>query len=108
MDRRQLLRRPPQREGGEPELTDKERDQVKACAKELLQALKAQKLVIDWWKRQQTKAEVRRSIEIILDQGLPDSPYDRRVFSDKSEQVYTHVYESYGGAGKRVYEAQPG
>jgi type I restriction enzyme R subunit len=87
----------------EPELTEKERTAVKAVAKELLETLRAQKLVIDWWKRQQTKAEVRRSIEIILDKGLPQTPYDRRVFSDKSEQVYTHVYESYGGAGKSVY-----
>lgn len=87
----------------EPVLTDKERDRVKAVAKELLQTLKAQKLVVDWWKKQRTKADVRRSIEVILDAGLPDTPYDRRVFSDKSEKVYTHVFESYGGVGLRPY-----
>ena len=87
----------------EPELSDKERETVKACAKELLDTLKAQKLVVDWWKKQRSKAEVRRSIELILDKGLPETPYDRRIFSDKSEQVYTHVYESYGGVGHQLH-----
>ena len=39
--------------------------------KGLLATLKAGKLVLDWRKRQQARAEVRVTIEKLLDQGLP-------------------------------------
>ncbi len=90
----------------EPELTDKERDRVKACAKELLQTLKAQKLVVDWWKRQQTKAVVRTFIKRSLAKGLPEEPFPDELFDDKTEAVYTHVFESYGGSGPSPYTAE--
>src|SRR5690606_27462759 len=41
-----------------PELTDAEVKQVKAVARELLETLKREKLVLDWRKRQQTRAAV--------------------------------------------------
>ena len=51
------------------ELSDADRDKVKATARELLATLKAGKLVLDWRKRQQARAEVRVTIEKVLDQG---------------------------------------
>ncbi len=55
----------------EIELTEKERAQVKETARELLETLKRGKLVLDWRKRQQARAQVRVTIEKVLDRGLP-------------------------------------
>ena len=41
------------------ELTAKQRAQVKKVSRELLQTLKAEKLALDWRKRQQARAQVR-------------------------------------------------
>lgn len=64
-------------------------------------ALKQEKLVLDWRKRQQSKAEVKVTIEEILDQ-LPEN-YSNEVYQRKCEEVYQHVYESYSGAGHSIY-----
>jgi type I restriction enzyme R subunit len=50
-----------------PGLTDKERKQVKKLASDLLQMLKREKLVLDWRKKEMTRAGVRQTIEIMLD-----------------------------------------
>lgn len=82
-------------------LTEKEKLDVKKVAKELLETLKQEKLVLDWRRRQQSKAEVKVAIEEILDQ-LPES-YPTEVYQRKCEEVYQHVYESYSGAGRSIY-----
>jgi type I restriction enzyme R subunit len=84
------------------ELTDAEREKVKATARELLATLKAGKLVLDWRKRQQARAEVRVTIEKMLDQGLP-KPYTPELFEQKTTAVFQHVYDAYYGAGRSVY-----
>jgi type I restriction enzyme, R subunit len=81
-----------------------DRERVKATAKELLSTLKAGKLVLDWRKRQQARAEVRVTIEKMLDQGLPKA-YTPELFAQKSTAVFQHVYEAYYGAGRSVYAA---
>ena len=86
------------------ELSDTERDKVKATARELLAALKAGKLVLDWRKRQQARAEVRVTIEKLLDLGLP-SVYTPDLFEQKTTAVFQHVYDAYFGAGRSVYAA---
>ncbi|MCG2728522.1 MAG: DUF3387 domain-containing protein, partial [Candidatus Methanoperedenaceae archaeon] len=48
-------------------LSKKEKREVKKVAKELLETLKKEKLVLDWRKRQQSRAAVRVSIEDILE-----------------------------------------
>lgn len=83
------------------ELSDKERKQVKKVAKELLDKLKEEKLVLDWRSKQQTRADVKLTIQNILDQ-LPEN-YDRSIYSNKCEQVYLHIYETYFGQGKSIY-----
>ncbi|MFQ5400057.1 MAG: type I restriction endonuclease subunit R [Anaerolineae bacterium] len=83
------------------ELTKAEIKQVKEVARELLEILKAEKLVLDWRKRQQARAAVRLAIEEYLDQ-LP-SAYDADRYQRKVERIYTHVYENYYGAGRSVY-----
>ena len=82
-------------------LTKKEQQQVKKVAKDLLTTLKAERLVLDWRKRQQARAAVRLAIEEALDQ-LPDR-YTKELYDQKCEAVYQHVYDSYFGAGRSVY-----
>jgi type I restriction enzyme R subunit len=86
------------------ELSDADRDKVKSTARELLAALKAGKLVLDWRKRQQARAEVRVTIEKLLDQGLP-RVYTPELFEQKTTAVFQHVYDAYYGAGRSVYAA---
>lgn len=38
-----------------------------------------------------------------LDAGLPDV-YDRTVYSEKCSRVFQHIFESYQGAGKSIYD----
>lgn len=82
------------------ELTEAERDDVKNVARELLDTLKREKLVIDWRKKQQTRASVRITIEQLLDR-LP-AVFSRDVWRATVERVYQHVFDSYFGEGRSV------
>ena len=86
------------------DMTDADREKVKATAKALLTTLKAEKLVLDWRKRQQARAEVRVTIEKLLDQGLPRA-YTPELYEQKTTAVFQHVYDAYYGAGRSVYAA---
>ena len=86
----------------EPHLTVPERDAVKTAVRKLLETLKQEKLGLDWRKRTQSTAEVRETVENILDTGLPQ-PYTYELFGQKSEAVYQHIYDSYYGEGKSIY-----
>lgn len=86
----------------EPGLSEKERQQVKKIARELLDTLKREKLVLDWRKKQQTRADVLYTIEKVLDDELPRS-YTTDLYRKKCEFVYQHIYDNYYGAGKSLY-----
>jgi type I restriction enzyme R subunit len=86
----------------EIDLTRKEREQVKKTARELLETLKREKLILDWRKRQQDRAQVRVTIEKILDKGLP-AVYTTEIYEAKAAAVFQHVYECYYGAGRSIY-----
>lgn len=88
----------------EPELSEKERAQVKAVARGLLERLKKDNLVLDWRNKPQTKGAVRQSIEVVLDGGLPEI-YDEGIFNNKCDAIYRHVYDAYHGGGQSVYAA---
>ena len=60
-------------------LSAQEQKQVKQVARELLETLKREKLVLDWRKRQQTRAQVKVTIEECLDRGLPEK-YNQLTF----------------------------
>ena len=74
-------------------LSKKEEDQVKGVVKDLLEILKREKLVLDWRKRQQTRATVRLCIEDILDH-LPEK-YEKEVYQQKCDTVYQYVFDTY-------------
>jgi type I restriction enzyme R subunit len=86
----------------EPELTEAERVQVKATAKRLL-AHVTEKLVLDWRKRQHTRAAVQVAAGEVLDADLPEV-YGPELFDDKVRRVYEHIYASYFDNGTSVYE----
>jgi len=84
------------------ELTATERQTVKTTARELLQTLKDKSLVIDWRKRQQSRAQVKVTIETELDKGLPRA-YTPEVFKAKAEALFQHFYDSYQDVTKSIY-----
>ncbi len=92
-----LLTRP------DPHLTKAEREQVRAVARDLLDTLKAEYLILDWRSRQQTRAQVQVAIEKKLDE-LPEK-YNKDLYDEKCNQVFEHVYDSYYGNGESVYQS---
>ena len=91
----------------EESLTDAERDEVKEVSRTLLKTLKCEKLVLDWRKKQQARAEVKLAIQVILDEMLPEC-YSKELYDQKCEEVYQHIYESYYGDGNSVYSMTHG
>ena len=85
-------------------LSDAEREKIKATARDLLATLKSEKLTLDWRKRQQARAEVNVTIEQFLDAGLPQA-YTPELFAQKTTAVFEHVYDAYYGAGQSIYAA---
>ncbi|HOA61015.1 MAG: HsdR family type I site-specific deoxyribonuclease [Verrucomicrobia bacterium] len=77
------------------DITPKERKAVKKVAQDMLHTLKAKRLVLDWRKRQQSRAAVRLCIEESLDK-LPRA-YTPDLYRAKCEAVYQHVYDTYAG-----------
>ncbi len=80
-------------------LTGAERNEVKKVARELLETLKGEKLVLDWRKRQQSRAQVRVSIETVLDSGLPHSRNRRPFATGISGQRPGSLIESFHRTG---------
>ncbi len=84
-----------------PKLTKQQEIDVKRVVRRMLDALKREKLVIDWRKRQQSRQAVRLHIEQELD-TLPEV-YTPELYQEKCDIVYQHVYDSYFGEGKSIY-----
>ena len=84
-----------------PDLKESEIKDVKAVAHELLETLKKEKLVLDWRKRQQSRAAVLITVQDVLDH-LPRA-YSTELYEKKCEVVYQHIFEAYAGAGSSVY-----
>jgi len=82
-------------------LSKAEEFDVKKVARELLETLKKEKLVLDWKKRQTTRAAVRYTVETMLDH-LP-RVYTPQIYDQKCEQVYQHVFDSYAGQTSSIY-----
>jgi type I restriction enzyme R subunit len=84
------------------QLSEKEKGNVKKVARDLLATLKHEKLVLDWRKKQQARAQVSTTIKTILDTGLPER-YTPALFEEKCSQIYQHIYDSYYGQGQSIY-----
>jgi type I restriction enzyme R subunit len=79
-------------------LSGKEADKVKKVAGKMLNRLKQEKLVLDWRKKQQTRADVRLCIEECLDY-LPER-FEKALFQQKCEIVYQYIFDMYPGTGQ--------
>ena len=88
----------------EIEMTTAERNEVKKVARKLLQTLKEAKLVLDWRKKQRARADVFSTVREVLDE-LPRT-FTQELYQQKCDSVYQHVYDSYPGEGKSIYEHQ--
>ena len=87
----------------EPELTDKERDEVKKVCKNLLETLKNEKkLVLDWRNKSQARGAVQQAIEIVFDRGLP-KVYDAALYESKCAATFNHIFTNYSGGGESIY-----
>lgn len=76
-------------------LTKDELKRVKLAAKELYKTLTEKKkelFVVGWEKDDQPKEKVRNEIMTVLNNYLPDS-YDREVFSNKINVIFTHIVD---------------
>ena len=52
----------------EIDMTVKEKEEVKKAARTLLQTLKEAKLVLDWQKKQRSRADVHTTVKTVLDE----------------------------------------
>jgi len=84
-------------------LNPAETDQVKKVAKELLAKLKAEKLVLDWKRKEETRADVKITIRDILYDELPGPTYTEPDCEDRTQKVYFHVYDNYVDEKINVY-----
>ncbi len=66
---------------------------MKKVAEQLLDRLKSL-LVLDWRKRQGSRARVEGAIKEVLDTGLPRA-YDKPLYEQKCSALFEHFYESY-------------
>lgn len=86
-----------------PKLTEKEKNQVKSCAKDILYKLKHDGLTaVDWRKKQRIRAKVRKEIEIGLDVGLPKA-YTQEDYDLKCNVAFQHIFDNYFGEGASIY-----
>ena len=84
------------------DLNPDDEKKVKKVVKELLEKLKEEKLVLDWRKREQTRADVKITIGDILYEELPEN-YDQKEISKIWNEVYKHVFDSYVDSKESVY-----
>lgn len=72
-------------------LNQKEKKQVKAVSRQLLDNLKTEKMVLDWKKKQQTRAGVKLTIADLLDQLPPI--YTKKLYDNKCDILYKYIYD---------------
>ena len=88
----------------EPKLSKKEIETVKSAAQKLIKVIKKEKLVMDWRKKQSTRAKVKEAIETICDEILPEI-YDKDLFRQKCNTLYEHFYDCYNNKNDNFYGA---
>jgi len=77
-------------------LTKDEEKRVKLAAKALLERLynaNNKILIQEWHKEKATQEKVKREIQIVLGEYLPEESYGRMIFSQKVDVAFKHFYE---------------
>jgi type I restriction enzyme R subunit len=75
----------------EPKLTKAQDIEVRRVARELLAKLHDKVAVFEWHRRQQTRGDVRWTIEEVLNQ-LPEEPYPKGIWDQKVEATWQFVF----------------
>mgnify|MGYP002267064408 CR=1 FL=1 len=84
-------------------LSEKEKNQIKKVAKNLLIKIKKDGInAVDWRKKQQIKARIRIGIEEQLSTLRPN-PYSQSDYLKKTDVAFQHFYDNYYGDGMSVY-----
>jgi len=78
-------------------------EKVKKVAQELLAKLKAEKFVLDWKRKEETRADVKITIRDTLYDNLPEPTYSEQDCEDRTQKVYFHIYDNYVDAEVNVY-----
>jgi type I restriction enzyme R subunit len=86
----------------DPELTDKEREEVKRVARKLMGHIQ-DRLVFDWRRKAQTREAARSLVKDILE-DLPEA-YGPEIWERKANIVFDHIFASYRDDGSSVYDA---
>ncbi len=84
-------------------LNPDEEKQVKKVAHELLAKLKIEKFVLDWKRKEETRADVKITIRDMLYDNLPEPAYSEQDCEDRTQKVYFHIYDNYVDAKVNVY-----
>ncbi len=89
-----------------PELSARERNEIKKTAVILLETLKKEQLRVDnWRKKTATAAEVKSYIYDYLFVSLTVEYYSDAEVEEKSEFVFNHIYQQYPWVHNSVYAA---
>ena len=83
-------------------LTPDDEQKVKKASHELLESLH-DKLSLDWRKKQDARADVKVTIQRFLFSKLPEPTYTEQDCAQKTEAVYTHIFDSYADNRQNVY-----
>ena len=84
-------------------LNPNEVEQVKKVAQELLAKLKTEKFVLDWKRKEETRADMKITIRDMLYDNLPEPAYSEQDCEDRTQKVYFHIYDNYIDANVNVY-----
>jgi len=84
-------------------LNPDETEQVKKAAQELLDKLKTEKFVLDWKRKEETRADVKITIRDMLYDNLPEPAYSEQDCENRTQKVYFHIYDNYVDAKINVY-----
>jgi type I restriction enzyme, R subunit len=79
----------------DPTLTKPQEVAVKKVARALLDKLRREKFILDWTRKEQARADVRKTIAEDLDM-LPE-PYTKEIYDRKCDSLYQFFYERYYG-----------
>lgn len=86
-----------------PQLSTKERNEVKALAIQLLDKLKDEPLQVEHWSdKNSIAADVRSVINMYLFQQLPE-PYTQSDIDEKTITLFNHFKSTYFGGGRSAY-----
>ena len=90
-------------------LSSQPREKIKKIAKQLLEALKTEKLHVGHWQEKDaTRAEVKSFIlDFLYDErnGLPADSYTEEEIQQKAVIVFAHIFRQYPDAEHHIYAA---